>query len=82
MNPSTFTSHQHQQSSHTFVYENTSGNFTSKNMSSSSQHHAKLRFVKLTENAQTPTRGSLRAAGLGLYSAYDTTEPARGKVLI
>ena len=41
-----------------------------------------LRFVRLTENAQAPTRGSPRAAGLNLYSAYDATVPARGKALI
>ena len=41
-----------------------------------------LRFVKLTENARAPTRGSPRAAGLDLYSAYDTTVPTRGKALI
>ena len=38
-------------------------------------------FVRLTEQAITPTRGSARAAGLALYSACDTTIPARGKVL-
>jgi dUTP pyrophosphatase len=42
----------------------------------------KLRFVKLTKNAQTPTRGSLRAAGHDLYSARDATVPAMGKALI
>jgi len=51
-------------------------------MSSSSQHNAILCFVKLTEKAQTPTRGSPRTAGLDLYSAYDKTVPAGGKVLI
>ena len=47
-----------------------------------SQNNAVIRFAKLTENAQTPTRGSPRAAGLDLYSANDTTVPARGKALI
>jgi len=47
-----------------------------------SQNEAVLRFVKLPENALTPTKGSPRAAGLNLRSAYDTTVPARGKVLI
>jgi dUTP pyrophosphatase len=48
----------------------------------SSQNNIKLRFVKLTENARSPTRGSTRAAGLVLYSACNTTVPARGKELI
>ncbi|XP_041799362.1 deoxyuridine 5'-triphosphate nucleotidohydrolase, mitochondrial isoform X2 [Chelmon rostratus] len=30
-----------------------------------------LRFAKLSENATTPTRGSAKAAGYDLYSAYD-----------
>ncbi|KAM8972269.1 deoxyuridine 5'-triphosphate nucleotidohydrolase, mitochondrial [Pelodytes ibericus] len=30
-----------------------------------------LKFAKLTEHAFTPTRGSVRAAGYDLYSAYD-----------
>ena len=41
-----------------------------------------LRFVRLTEKAIPPTRGSARAAGLDLYSACDTAVPARGKVLV
>ena len=41
-----------------------------------------LRFVKLTEKAIPPTRGSARAAGLDLYSACNTTVPARGKVSV
>ena len=44
-----------------------------------SQNNGVLRFVKLTERAVTPTRGSPRDAGLELHSAYDTTVPARGK---
>ena len=42
----------------------------------------KLRFVKLTKNAQTRSRESARAAGLDLYSARDATVPAMGKALI
>lgn len=49
---------------------------------SSSQSKDVLRFVKLTENALTSTRGSPRAAGLDLHSACNTTVPARGKGLI
>ncbi|XP_078666485.1 deoxyuridine 5'-triphosphate nucleotidohydrolase-like [Branchiostoma floridae x Branchiostoma belcheri] len=40
-----------------------------------------LRFAKMTENAFAPTRGSKQAAGYDLYSAYDYTIPAQGKVL-
>ncbi|XP_037650262.1 deoxyuridine 5'-triphosphate nucleotidohydrolase, mitochondrial isoform X1 [Sebastes umbrosus] len=32
-----------------------------------------LRFAKLSEHATTPTRGSTKAAGYDLYSAYDYT---------
>ncbi|WZD64969.1 dUTPase [Pseudocowpox virus] len=35
-----------------------------------------LRVVRLSENATLPTRGSPRAAGLDLCSAYDVTVPA------
>ena len=42
----------------------------------------KIRVVRLTENAIIPTRGSTRAAGLDLYSAYDITVPARGNVSV
>jgi deoxyuridine 5'-triphosphate nucleotidohydrolase len=49
---------------------------------SASQNNAVPRFVKLTEHAQTPTRGSPKSAGLDLHSAYDTTVPARGKALV
>ncbi|KAM4747189.1 deoxyuridine 5'-triphosphate nucleotidohydrolase, mitochondrial [Rhinophrynus dorsalis] len=41
-----------------------------------------LRFAKLTEKAYTPTRGSTRAAGYDLYSAYDYVIPALGKALV
>ncbi|XP_076443380.1 deoxyuridine 5'-triphosphate nucleotidohydrolase-like [Babylonia areolata] len=40
-----------------------------------------LKFAKLSEEATTPTRGSEQAAGYDLYSAYDYTVPARGKVI-
>ena len=42
----------------------------------------KIRVVRLTENAIIPTRGSTRAAGPDLYSAYDITVPARGLVSV
>jgi dUTPase len=47
-----------------------------------SSYSSLLRFVKLSIHAQTPTRGSSKAAGLDLYSASSTTVPARGKELI
>ncbi|KAF7241520.1 Deoxyuridine 5'-triphosphate nucleotidohydrolase, mitochondrial [Varanus komodoensis] len=42
----------------------------------------KLRFAKLSENAFTPSRGSSRAAGYDLYSAYDCEIPASGKAIV
>ncbi|XP_049536638.1 deoxyuridine 5'-triphosphate nucleotidohydrolase [Anopheles darlingi] len=41
-----------------------------------------LKFAKLTENAFAPTKGSAKAAGYDLRSAYDYTVPARGKLLV
>ncbi|XP_053318243.1 deoxyuridine 5'-triphosphate nucleotidohydrolase, mitochondrial [Spea bombifrons] len=41
-----------------------------------------LRFAKLSENAFTPTRGSVRAAGYDLYSAYDYIIPSMDKVVV
>jgi len=38
-----------------------------------------LKFKRLTENAYAPTKGSIRAAGFDLYSAYDYVIPAKGK---
>lgn len=43
---------------------------------------ADLRFYKLTEKASTPTRGSDKAAGYDLYSAYDHVIPAHGQAVI
>nr|CAD7586745.1 unnamed protein product [Timema genevievae] len=47
-----------------------------------SETHAIIRFVKLTENALSPIKGSAKAAGYDLRSAYDLTVPARGKELV
>merc|ERR1712227_630084 len=44
--------------------------------------HDKLMIAKMSENATIPTRGSPLAAGYDLYSAEDTTIPARGKGLV
>ncbi|XP_022815266.1 deoxyuridine 5'-triphosphate nucleotidohydrolase [Spodoptera litura] len=41
-----------------------------------------LKFTRLTENAFAPTKGSEKAAGYDLKSAYDYTVPARGKELV
>ena len=41
-----------------------------------------LRFVKLTENAYAPSKGSPEAAGFDLYSAYDYEVKPKDKVLV
>ncbi|XP_062819667.1 deoxyuridine 5'-triphosphate nucleotidohydrolase, mitochondrial isoform X2 [Anolis carolinensis] len=41
-----------------------------------------LRFAKLSENAVAPSRGSSKAAGYDLYSAYDYEIPASGKAIV
>uniref|UniRef100_A0A8C9GHE7 Deoxyuridine 5'-triphosphate nucleotidohydrolase n=1 Tax=Piliocolobus tephrosceles TaxID=591936 RepID=A0A8C9GHE7_9PRIM len=41
-----------------------------------------LRFARLSEHATAPTRGSPRAAGYDLYSAYDYTIPPMEKALV
>lgn len=41
-----------------------------------------LRFAKLTEHALEPVRGSAKAAGVDLRSAYDIVVPARGKAIV
>ncbi|XP_054070320.1 deoxyuridine 5'-triphosphate nucleotidohydrolase, mitochondrial isoform X1 [Rissa tridactyla] len=43
---------------------------------------ARLRFTKLSENASTPSRGSARAAGYDLYSAYDCVIPPMEKAVV
>ncbi|ELW64196.1 Solute carrier family 12 member 1 [Tupaia chinensis] len=42
----------------------------------------RLRFARLSEHATAPTRGSARAAGYDLYSAYDYTVPPMEKTLV
>ncbi|XP_060150270.1 deoxyuridine 5'-triphosphate nucleotidohydrolase, mitochondrial isoform X4 [Globicephala melas] len=42
----------------------------------------RLRFVRLSEHATAPTKGSERAAGYDLYSAYDYTVPPMEKALV
>ncbi|XP_026175495.1 deoxyuridine 5'-triphosphate nucleotidohydrolase, mitochondrial isoform X1 [Mastacembelus armatus] len=41
-----------------------------------------LRFAKLSENATTPTRGSAKAAGYDLYSAYDYSIGPMDKTIV
>ncbi|KAM3961198.1 deoxyuridine triphosphatase [Aphomia sociella] len=41
-----------------------------------------LKFSRMTDNAFTPTKGSEKAAGLDMKSAYDCMVPARGKALV
>ncbi|XP_037553027.1 deoxyuridine 5'-triphosphate nucleotidohydrolase, mitochondrial isoform X2 [Nematolebias whitei] len=41
-----------------------------------------LRFAKLSEHATTPTRGSTKAAGYDLYSAYDYSVGAMDKAIV
>ncbi|EDS45494.1 deoxyuridine 5'-triphosphate nucleotidohydrolase [Culex quinquefasciatus] len=41
-----------------------------------------LRFAKLTDQAIAPSKGSAKAAGFDLKSAYEYTVPARGKQLV
>lgn len=41
-----------------------------------------LKFAKLSENATTPTRGSTKAAGYDLYSAYDYTIGPLDKMIV
>ncbi|XP_046972273.1 deoxyuridine 5'-triphosphate nucleotidohydrolase [Vanessa cardui] len=41
-----------------------------------------LKFTRLTDNAFAPVKGSDRAAGFDLKSAYDYKVPAKGKELV
>lgn len=41
-----------------------------------------LKYTKIVPEAFPPTKGSLKAAGYDLKSAYDCTVPARGKALV
>ncbi|XP_045504115.1 deoxyuridine 5'-triphosphate nucleotidohydrolase [Colias croceus] len=48
----------------------------------SSNPEVTLKFTRLTENAFPPVKGSEKAAGYDLKSAYDYIVPARGKELV
>ncbi|XP_069480894.1 deoxyuridine 5'-triphosphate nucleotidohydrolase, mitochondrial [Ambystoma mexicanum] len=45
-------------------------------------HGAVLKFAKLSEHATTPSRGSSKAAGYDLYSAYEYVIPSMEKALV
>merc|ERR1712012_478302 len=51
-------------------------------MSKSATGRSVLKFAKLSQNAYAPTKGSARAAGYDLRSAYDCTIPANGKAIV
>lgn len=51
-------------------------------MSVANESSAILKFTKVSENAFAPIKGSDKAAGYDLKSAYDYTVPAHGKELI
>merc|ERR1712241_29941 len=51
-------------------------------MSKTATMRSVLKFAKLSENAYAPTKGSARAAGYDLRSAYDCTIPANGKAIV
>ncbi|KAG6461674.1 deoxyuridine 5'-triphosphate nucleotidohydrolase [Manduca sexta] len=47
-----------------------------------SERSSVLKFTRLSVNAFEPVRGSEKAAGLDLKSAYDYVVPARGKEVV
>ncbi|XP_008479744.2 deoxyuridine 5'-triphosphate nucleotidohydrolase isoform X3 [Diaphorina citri] len=57
-------------------------NFLYKRMMAVANETAVLKFSKVSENAFAPHKGSDKAAGYDLRSAYDYVVPARGKELI
>ncbi|XP_021262990.1 deoxyuridine 5'-triphosphate nucleotidohydrolase, mitochondrial isoform X3 [Numida meleagris] len=50
--------------------------------SAAGEPSARLRFTKLSENACAPSKGSARAAGYDLYSAYDYVIPPMEKAVV
>ncbi|XP_037691334.1 deoxyuridine 5'-triphosphate nucleotidohydrolase, mitochondrial isoform X1 [Choloepus didactylus] len=54
----------------------------SKRARSTEEGGMRIRFARLSEHATAPTKGSARAAGYDLYSAYDYTVPPMGKALV
>jgi dUTP pyrophosphatase len=41
-----------------------------------------IKFVKISRNAATPTKGSPRSAGYDLYASRNTTIPAGGNAIV
>lgn len=57
--------------------------FSSKNSEMPSVNESLvLKYTKVVPEAYAPTKGSVKAAGYDLKSAFDTTVPARGKALV
>ncbi|XP_076983913.1 deoxyuridine 5'-triphosphate nucleotidohydrolase, mitochondrial isoform X1 [Tamandua tetradactyla] len=54
----------------------------SKRARSAEEGGVRIRFARLSEHAIAPTRGSARAAGYDLYSAYGYTIPPMEKALV
>lgn len=54
----------------------------SKMPSSDSSQNLVLKFTKVVPDASAPTKGSVKAAGYDLMSAYDYVVPAHGKEMI
>ncbi|NXU15817.1 DUT protein, partial [Pardalotus punctatus] len=50
--------------------------------SEAAEGSTRLRFTRLSENAFTPSKGSPRAAGYDLYSAYDCVIPPMEKAVV
>ncbi|XP_035909753.1 deoxyuridine 5'-triphosphate nucleotidohydrolase [Anopheles stephensi] len=55
---------------------------TPQSQSTMPEQKCVLKFAKLSEHAFAPTKGSAKAAGYDLRSAYDYTVPGRGKQLV
>ncbi|OXB63248.1 hypothetical protein ASZ78_011197 [Callipepla squamata] len=50
--------------------------------SAAEEPSVRLRFTKLSDNARAPSKGSARAAGYDLYSAYDCVIPPMEKAVV
>ncbi|KAK2847674.1 hypothetical protein Q7C36_009356 [Tachysurus vachellii] len=80
-----FSSHRHGKMPCSEVTDSTSVSPVKKSRTENSNERSisfVLKFVKLTEHATTPTRGSAKAAGFDLYSAYDYTIAPMDKAIV
>uniref|UniRef100_W5N6N1 Deoxyuridine 5'-triphosphate nucleotidohydrolase n=2 Tax=Lepisosteus oculatus TaxID=7918 RepID=W5N6N1_LEPOC len=68
----------------TAVTEAVTASSPAKRQRTDTTHEIKvvLKFAKLSENATTPTKGSSKAAGYDLYSAYDYSIPPLEKTVV